>query len=231
MKKQTIQTTVAVNKSKGKRKPIFSTTNKEILFEIRRKLVHIVLGTIIVFLIYYELFLFFLPLWLGIFVLGLFASYLLKNNKKIPLIHNFIVSFERKEELKKTPFKGALFFLAGCILSYIIFTKFIAIAAIITLFLGDTIVAVYGMSYGKIKSPINSKKHLDATLVAIAINTFFIFFLLPLPFWKVFLASFIALFAESLLPFDIAEKTSLKIVFNDNILVPLIFGLVLFFTV
>jgi dolichol kinase len=200
---------------------------RQIIFELKRKSVHIILGAIIAFLIHYNLF--FLPLWLAILFLGMIGAYLLKKEERIPLIHNFIVSFERKEEIKKTPLKGALLFLTGCILSYIIFEPSIAVVAIITLIVGDTVTALYGIYFGRIKSPVNPKKHIDATLVGVFVNTIFISILLPFPFWQIFLASLIALLAEVLLPFEKIEKGVLGVIFDDNIFVPLIAGLVLFF--
>lgn len=199
----------------------------KILFEVRRKSVHIIFGGLISFLIFQDLF--FLPFWVGVLFLGLLISLFLKKGGRIPLFNDFVFSFEREKEIKKAPLKGALLFLSGCILSFIIFDKYIAIAAIMTLFLGDTIVALYGLSFGRIKSPTSSKKHIDATFVGVFLNTIFISFLLFFSFWQVFLASAIALFAESLIPFDKLEDGFFGIIFDDNIFVPLIFGLTLFF--
>lgn len=201
----------------------------KIYFEIRRKIIHVVFGATIAFLIYKDLF--FLPFWVGILFLGLLFSYLSKRGEKIPLISDFIFSFEREKEIKEAPLKGALLFLLGCILSYIIFEPQIAIAAIITLFLGDTIVALFGLSFGKFKSPTNQKKHIDATLVGVFVNTIIISFFISFSPWKVLFASTTSLFAESLIPFDKLENSALRIFFDDNILIPLIFGLVLFFLI
>lgn len=204
-------------------------TRKKLIFEIRRKIIHIVLGGVIAFLIYYRLF--FLPLWLIILSLVLLIVYFLEEGKKIPLINNLVVSLERSKEKRKWRLRGALLFLVACILSYIIFNRVIATAAILTLVIGDTATAIYGICFGKMKSPINSKKHVDATLFGIAINTILIYLLLPIPFWPLFFASVIALFAEGFLPFEKIEKGVLGTIFDDNILVPLIAGLVLFFIV
>lgn len=200
---------------------------KKIYFELKRKSVHVFLGALISFLIFKNWFS--VPFWIFILSLGMYASYLLKHNKKIPLLHNFIVSLERKKELKKAPLKGALLFLVGCILSYIIFDSQIAIAAILTLIVGDTVAAFYGTYFGKIKSPTDSQKHLDAAFAAIIINTVFLSLLLSFSFGVIFLASAITFLLESLIPFSKMEKGILGLFFNDNILIPLVFGLVLFF--
>ncbi|MDD5551936.1 MAG: hypothetical protein PHI88_02150 [Candidatus Pacebacteria bacterium] len=200
---------------------------RKLYFEIRRKFVHLVFGATIAFLIYKDLF--FLPFWVGILFLGLIFSYLSKKGEKISFISDFIFSFEREKEIKEAPLKGALLFLLGCILSYIIFEPQIAIAAIVTLFLGDTIVALFGLSFGKFKSPTNPKKHIDATLVGVFVNTIIISFLFSFSPCKILFASTISLFSESLIPFNKLENSFFKIVFDDNILIPLIFGLTLFF--
>ena len=159
----------------------------------------------------------------------MFASFFIKKGGKIPIFQEFILSFERKEEKKNFPLRGALFFVAGCILSHIIFDSQIAVAAIITLIVGDTIAALYGLSLGKVKSPTNSQKHLDAAFVAATANTFFLSFLLSFPLGIIFLASITAFFSESLIPFEKMEMGILGLIINDNILIPLIFGLFLFF--
>ena len=200
---------------------------RQFIFEVRRKAVHVAFGTTIAFLIYYELF--FLPLWLAILLLGFLLSHFLKKGFKLPFLHDFVFSFGREKEIKKYPLKGALFFLLGGILSYIIFEPEVAVFAILTLIVGDTTAALYGIYFGKIKSPINPKKHIDATFVGVFANTFFALVILPFAFWQVFLASLIGLFSESIMPFDKVEGGIIGFFFDDNIFIPLIVGLSLFF--
>ena len=126
---------------------------------------------------------------------------------------SFIFSFEREEEMKKFPLQGAVTFLLGCILSFVLFPKLIAISAIIVLFVGDSAACFYGIYFGKIKIPWSFKKHLDAAL-NIENGTF--------PFWKGFLASILALIFESL---KFGQK---NISIDDNVLIPLISGFILY---
>ncbi len=200
---------------------------RQIIFELKRKAIHFTLGIIIAFLIYRNWFL--PPMWISILVLGIIAAHLLKTGGKLPLIGGFVISFEREKELKKHPLRGALFFLAGCILSYFIFDQMVAVFAVLTLVIGDTVAALYGIVFGKIKSPTNSQKHIDAALAGILANTFFASIFLQFEFSHIFLASLVAILAESLIPFDRVEKGVLGFIFDDNLLIPLVAGLVLFF--
>ncbi len=204
---------------------------RKFIFEFRRKLVHIFVGSFLSFLIYKDFY--FLPICLILIFGGAVLAFLIKKEKKIPFLYNFIVSFERKKEIEKFPMKGALLFLFGCLLSYLIFAfwlgfKIIAIGGILTLSFGDSFVALYGTLLGKIKSPIDEQKHLDATILGVIFNTILLLFILRAPLAKVFLASFLALFCEIFVPFEKIEKKPLGFIFDDNIFIPLIFGIVLF---
>jgi len=204
---------------------------KRIIFEIRRKLVHIFVGSFLSFLIYKDFF--FLPICLFLIFGGIILAILIKKKIRIPIFNDFIISFEREKEIKTIPMKGALFFLFGCLLSYLIFgwrlgLKKIAIASILTLAIGDSFVALYGISFGKIKSPIDYQKHFDATIFGVFFNTILISSILHFPFLKVFLASFFALIGEIVIPFEKIENTKFGFVFDDNIFLPLAFGFLLF---
>jgi len=189
---------------------------KMIPFEIRRKAVHITWGAFLCFLIYFDLF--YVSLWASILILGFFASFILRKYNKSNF-SKFIFSFERKEEIKRFPLKGALCFLIGCILSFIFFPKSIAISAIIVLFAGDCVACLYGKYFGRLTIPWSQKKHFDGTIAGIVISSILLLFFVP--FWNGVLASSIAIFSES---FDFRIK---NISLDDNVSIPLIAGLVL----
>ncbi len=192
-------------------------------FEIRRKFVHIIFGILLSTLIYYDLFS--LPFWGGILILGIIFSFIFKKYH-IPYLSSFIFSFERPEEIKNFPLRGALTFLLGSILSYVIFPKFIAISGIITLFLGDSIACLYGMYFGKIKIPWSPQKHLDSIIIGAFCSSLFI--ALFFPFWKGFLAALIAIFFEGIIDFGKLPNNLIRLVFDDNVFIPLISSSVLF---
>lgn len=192
-------------------------------FEVRRKFIHIVLGILFSILIYFDLFS--LPFWGGILFLGIIFSFIFKKYQ-LPYISSFILAFERKEEIDHFPLRGALTFLFGSILSYIIFPKFIAISAIITLFLGDSIACLYGIYFGRIKAPWSPKKHLDSAMIGALCSAFLIALFFPL--WKGFLAALTAIFFESIVDFGKLPNNLIRLIFDDNVFIPLISGGVLF---
>lgn len=208
---------------------VVNNKNSLILFEVRRKLVHIFVGSFLSVLIYKDFY--FLPACIFLIGGGFFLTFLIKKEIKIPIFYNFVLSFERKKEIEKFPLKGALLFLMGCLLSYLIFglyfaSKEVAIVAILTLAIGDSIVAIYGTSFGKLKFPISEKKHIDATILGIILNTIIIYFIFKIEFAAVFLASFVSLFLEYIVPFEKIERGIVGYIFDDNILIPLISGFV-----
>jgi len=201
-----------VSKFKAKEK----INNKKSL-EFRRKSIHIFFGTLLSFLIYFDLF--YLPFWIGFLIFVIIFSFVFKNYK-IPFISSFILSFEREDEKTYLPLRGVITFILGCILAYLLFPeKLVVISAILTLFVGDSTVALYGVSFGKIKYPWAPKKHVDASLAGIILNSIFISIFFPFP--KALFASIFTFFFES---FDIRFNS---IPFDDNIFLPLLTGFVL----
>jgi len=199
--------------------------NKKSL-ELRRKIIHIVFGSLLSFLIYFDLF--FLPFWIGFLISVIIVSLLLKEYKprsKFALkiwkpFSNFILYFEREDEKIYLPLRGVITFILGCLLSYLLFAeKSIVVSTIFTLFIGDSTVALYGVFFGKLKYPWSPRKHVDASLVGIILNSIFISIFFPLP--KALFASIFTFFFES---FDIRFNS---IPFDDNIFLPLLTGLVL----
>jgi len=191
--------------------------NKKKSLELRRKSIHIAFGILFCYLIYFDLFS--LPFWIGFLISVIIFSFVLKNYR-IPFLSSFIFSFEREDERKYFPLRGVITFILGCILTYLLFPeKQIVISTIITLFVGDSVVALYGTFLGKIKYPWSPKKHIDASLAGILLNSVFISIFFPFP--KALLASIFTFFFES---FDIKFDS---IPFDDNIFLPLLTGLIL----
>lgn len=185
--------------------------------EPRRKSIHIIFGLLFCYLIYFDRFN--LPFWIGFLILMIVFSIILKNYK-IPFISSFIFSFEREDERRHFHLRGVITFIVGCILSYLLFPeKEVVISAIITLFVGDSVTALYGTFFGKVKYPWSPRKHVDASLVGILFNSIFVSIFFPFP--QAVLASVVTFFFES---FDIKFDS---IPFDDNIFLPLITGLIL----
>jgi phytol kinase len=182
-------------------------------FEWNRQFFHIILGIAIVALVMYGL----LDqlIILVIIMLGLALSYACKR-MRVPVISRLLEKFERKEELKKFPGKGTLFYFIGVFVSLVLFPGEIAMASIMVLALGDSISHIYGINYGKLKTPLSRTKFLEGTIAGILFG--FIGALVFLPWHEALIASFFGM---------VVEAVEVKIggqQFDDNLLIPIASG-------
>ena len=124
--------------------------------------------------------------------------------------------FERKEELRKFPGKGVIFYFIGVYISLLLFSKDIAMASIMVLAFGDSISHIYGLHYGKIKHPLSKTKFLEGTVVGFAAG--FVGALFFLPWREAFFASLVAMIVEA-----VEIKIGTEQV-DDNLIVPFVAG-------
>lgn len=178
------------------------------IFELKRQVVHLVIGIAIVSLFaagFFTEVIFSLILLLGFFLA------LLSRRFKIPLISFFLNSFERPGVF---PAKGLLLMGVGSLGAVLLFESSIAYASIMILALGDSVSTVVGKYWGRYKFAY-SEKHVEGMLAGIIAATIGAsYFINPL---FAFIAAFIVLLAE-LYDFKI----------NDNIYIPIIAGMVIF---
>lgn len=182
-------------------------------FELRRSLFHVFYGIIIIMIAYYELLNLF---WLTIILIFGFIISVFASLYRIPIINWFLEKFEREHVL---PGWGALTFLAGSILSLLLFDKQIALAGIMILTIGDPVSHFVGESFGKIKHPLNDKKLLEGSIVGVILGFLgAILFVNPA---AAFFGSFFGLCFEAL------EIKFRHIVLDDNLLIPVVSGFVM----
>lgn len=111
--------------------PFFNSMDS---FEARRKTFHVCIGLIIIYLFYTGL--------LGsimlvtLIAIGGLISYV-STKRDVPIINYFLKVFERPQNIKRFPGRGAIFFLIGCLLAIQLFEKDVAIAAMLILTFGD----------------------------------------------------------------------------------------------
>ncbi|MBS3114021.1 hypothetical protein J4448_02885 [Candidatus Woesearchaeota archaeon] len=182
-------------------------------FEWNRQFFHIFLGIAIVALLLYD----FIDkkIILIIIITGIIISYLSKKIN-IPVIYNLLEIFERKEDIKKFPGKGIIFYFIGAYAALLLFPKDIAMASIMVLALGDSVSHLYGLHYGKIKHPFSKTKFLEGTIAGIIFG--FIGAFVFLPWWDALLASFAAMIVEA-----VEIKIGTQQV-EDNLIVPFVAG-------
>lgn len=183
--------------------------------EVRRKIVHLLLGIAFVLLVYFDLFdgIHFVLL----FFIGLILSWLCKHRYVI-FFSPMLGFFERAEEIKRFPGKGAITFVAGCGLSVLLFSKLAALTAIIVLAMADAASLIIGKFFGRLVHPLNPNKHLEGLIAG---------FVFGVPAALVFLptmrAFIVAAFAA------LIETTNIRFGawrIDDNLSVPLATGLI-----
>ena len=180
--------------------------------ELRRQIFHLVFGVTIVMLLKFMLIdeiVIALVLILG------FAVSQLSKTFKIPIIYQFLLLFERKEEIKKFPGKGVLFYLVGILIVLIIpFSMEIALASILILAFGDSVSHVFGIHFGKTRTIFSDRKFLEGSFAGFIAA--FIGAKLFLPWHEAFAASFVAMVAENIgIRFGATQ-------IDDNMFIPLI---------
>ena len=185
-------------------------------FEWNRQLFHIFLGIAIAVLLLYD----FIDqkIILIIIIVGLILSYLSKKIR-IPVLYNLLEIFERKEEIRKFPGKGTIFYFIGVYIVLLLFPKDIAMASIMVLALGDSVSHLFGLHFGKTKHPLSKTKFLEGTIAGFVAG-----FIGALVFAKpieAFFASFAAMIVEAI---EIKIGTQQ---IDDNLIVPLIAGSVI----
>lgn len=183
---------------------------------INRKLAHISIGLILVFLI--DINIITLPILISIVILGIIIS-LLSKKINIPVVYWFLQQFDKEEDIKKSPGKGALNFFAGSLLALTLFDKNLALAAIMILTLGDSLGYLVGKHYGKTKHPLNNKKLLEGTIIGIIVS--FVGAAIFLTYIEALIAATIAITIEA-----IEIKLNKEFILDDNLTIPLVSGLV-----
>ncbi len=192
---------------------------KDGMLEVRRQVFHAIFGVLLAYLVYIN---FIDALVVFIMVIAGVGISVLSKDMNIPFFSWFLQRFERPEELRKFPGKGAIFFLTGVlVVLFLPFGKNIAAASIMILALGDSTSHIVGRYYGRIDHPLNKKLKLEGTVAGIIAGFFGSALFVSLP--EAFLASLFAMIAEAV-EFRINEREA-----DDNIIVPVVAALTIFF--
>ncbi|MBT4937279.1 hypothetical protein HON22_05160 [Candidatus Peregrinibacteria bacterium] len=188
------------------------------LFEWKRQLAHIVFGILILWGLHFDIL---SPLLLGL--ITLIIGVLLFSISKgfiIPVFSPVLLFFERKDDIKKCPGCGLFFFLLSSFLCVLFFEKWITMASLAILVIGDSVTTLIGIHFGKIKNPLNKKKSIEGTLAGM-ISSFFVC-LLFFPLLPSAVTAFVAMMVE------IPRFYINEVPVDDNLTIPLSAGLVLY---
>ncbi|MGV8087414.1 MAG: diacylglycerol/polyprenol kinase family protein [Candidatus Woesearchaeota archaeon] len=185
--------------------------------EINRKIFHIIGGIILAILIYYDI----LKIWsiIAILVIGIIIS-ILYRKYDLPIINYFLNKFEREHLRKKFPGKGVIYLFLALLFMRLLFEKEIVIAGVMIWTFGDSMSAIVGKHYGKIKHPLNNERLIEGTIAGIICGSIAASFFVYWPF--AFIGATISMMMESL------EWKLYTKVFDDNLFVPLIGSFVIF---
>ncbi|MBN2458439.1 hypothetical protein JXB31_04895 [Candidatus Woesearchaeota archaeon] len=186
------------------------------MLELRRKILHICTGLIISALIYLGL----LKPWMLIVIILLgFILSLISARIKLPFISYMLEMFDRKERI---PGKGALTFIIGITLVWILFYESldIALASIMILTFGDAFSSIFSRYLGRIKHPFSDFKLLEGTIAGVIAGVLS----------AVLFVSFLEAVTGSLIAMTI-EAVGIRLgerIIDDNITIPLSAGLSIF---
>lgn len=179
--------------------------------EVKRQILHILIGIIILFSIIFNII---TPLWM--FILLALSGFLavLSLKYKIPFVNFLLRNFERNNP--DLPGKGFIMFLVGILLAWRLFPENIALASIVILTFADPISHFIGESFGRTKSFLDKKKNIEGHLAGIIISSLLaMFFVSPL---LALTGSLAAMLFESI----IIEIQKIRL--DDNLIIPLVAG-------
>lgn len=179
--------------------------------EIRRQLLHLVYGPVLVVLFHLKLLT--LPILFGIIVGGGFMSLMIKRNRMGP-VRWALGFFERDHHMENFPGRGILFFTIGSFLVLALFPEPIAYAGILILSAGDAITNLVGRHFGRIKTRLNPNKYIEGTVVGILVSIPIAYTFVP-NLYAAVAASCIAMFLE------MPNVRIFNFEIDDNLLIPL----------
>ncbi|MCK4550945.1 MAG: phosphatase PAP2 family protein [Candidatus Aenigmarchaeota archaeon] len=189
-------------------------------FEIKRQAVHMLIGTLLAYAIYFFEKTTVIAFLIGIVAIGYLLSKIAKKTR-IPVIDWILDHVERKKDSKKFPGKGVFFFNLGALISIILYGKDIAFMAVLVLAVGDAATTIGGKLFGKTKHIHSKRKTLEGSGFGMITAFLALFFLTPMGAFNSFLVAIV---------FGIVESFIIKIgtyEIDDNLVIPIVCGLLI----
>lgn len=186
------------------------------ILEIKRQLLHIFIGTILLFLLIIDVM---QPLHLFFLIVFAVLLSIVSRYASIPILNWFLDNFERSKDRLKFPGRGFIAMLVGILITVKLFEPAIAYASIMILVLGDSISHMFGTHVGRTRHPLNGHKSFEGSVVGSFAGTIgAVFFVSPL------LATIGAFGAMAIEAMQIRMNNS---IIDDNIIVPLSAGAIM----
>jgi len=187
--------------------------NKINHFEIKRKILHVIIGIIAILLITYNLvdsLIIFIMLVFGV------ATSLISLKFRIPLISWFLDNFDREREKNELPGRGVIFAVVGGLLCLQLFQRDVALASITILTFADPISHLVGKYFGKTPSLLDSRKNIEGHIAGAIISSLMAMFFVS-PHLAIAGAMAAMLFESIIIEIQ-------KIQLDDNLIIPLAAG-------
>ncbi|MGV8171951.1 MAG: diacylglycerol/polyprenol kinase family protein [Candidatus Woesearchaeota archaeon] len=185
--------------------------NKIDWHEVNRKLFHIIWGIIFSIIIYYDI----LKVWMVILALGAgIIISMLYIVYELPITHFFMKQFEREHLRKKFPGKGVIYLFVALVIMMLTFEKDIVLAGMMIWTFGDSMSALVGKHYGRIRHPLNDERLIEGTIAGIICGAIAASIFVNWQF--AIIGSTISMAIESL------DWKLYKEPFDDNLFVPLV---------
>lgn len=196
--------------------------------EVERQLIHLFTGITLILLIQVAGD---IALPLMFFLLALYVTISIATiMDKFPLpLSTFLCRWGRPSK-QAIPFEGTILLLCGATLSLVLFPKEIVYASIAVVAFGDSVATAVGVLVGRHKLPYSRDKTVEGT-VSGAVAAFLASSLFVTPV-QAFTGAAGGMLLESIISSQLIWKlnsqTILKFFFNDNFLIPLFSGLLIF---
>lgn len=149
---------------------------------------------------------------------------------KLPLPLSIFLCRWGRPSKQTIPLKGTILLLCGIIFSFILFPEEIMYASIVVVTFGDSVATALGVLVGKHKLPYSREKTIEGTVSGI-VAAFLVSLLFVTPV-QAFVGSTGGMLLESVIGLQTIREsnsqTIFKFFFNDNFLIPLFSGLLMF---
>lgn len=196
--------------------------------EVERQLIHLFTGITLILLIRaagdMEL-----PLLLFLLAVYVTTSVAIILDKLPLRLSTFLCKWGRPSK-QNIPLKGTILLLCGIILSLLLFPEEIVYASIAVVAFGDSVATAVGVLAGRHKLPYSGKKTVEGTLSGI-VAAFLASLLFVTPI-QAFIGAAGGMLLESVIGLqtirELNSQIIFKLFFNDNFLIPLFSGLLMY---
>lgn len=193
-------------------------------FEIRRKLLHALVGIVLIFLVW------FIPetilriLLVLLLVKGIILS-LIERKHRIPFFSHMLNLFERPAHRRSFPGKSLIMLIAGTLLAQLFFNNLLVITGLLVVVTGDSLAHLIGRWRGKILVPWDKTKHVEGRIIGWAVTT-----IIAIIIWEnIFLNVSYGIIALAVGITMLVESLPLrKIGLDDNLVMPFVTAIIIY---